>query len=275
MKKSINIGVIGNMEFETGLKIIKDAGFEAVELNLSGVLNMESSEEEIKNIAEKVRKNGLEISSLLTGGFWQYPLTSDDPEKRQMGEKLLTKSLEICKYLETDALLVVPGVVGPLFSGDERVRYDIAYKRSQESIKKAVEIAEKNKVYICVENVWNKFLLSPLEMKSFVEEIGSEYVGVYFDVGNILIIGYPEDWIRILGEKIKRIHLKDFKLSVGNISGFCNLLEGDVNWPEVMKALKEVGYESYLTAEYGPYKYFPETIIYHISLAIEKIMGVR
>lgn len=273
MKKSVNIGVIGDMDFEKGLKIIKDAGFEAVELNLSGVLSPESTEEEAKAVKEKVRAAGLEIASVLAGGFWQYPLTSDNPEKRKQGENLLLKSIEICKYLETDAVLVVPGVVGPLGAGDERVRYDIAYKRSQESIKKAVELAEKNKVYICVENVWNKFLLSPLEMKNFVEEIGSEYVGVYFDVGNILIIGYPEDWIRILGEKIKRIHLKDFKLSTGNITGFCDLLEGDVNWPEVIKALKEVGFNSYLTAEFGPYKYFPETIIYNLSLAIDKILG--
>ncbi|MCD6221709.1 sugar phosphate isomerase/epimerase [bacterium] len=273
MKKSVNIGVIGDMSFEEGLKIIKDAGFEAVELNLNGVLSMDSSEEEIEKVKEKVNKVGLEVASLLAGGFWQFPLTSDNEEKRKMGEKLLLKSIEVCKYLETDAVLVVPGVVGPLGSGDERVRYDIAYRRSQESIKKAVELAEKNKVYICVENVWNKFLLSPLEMKNFVEEIGSEYVGVYFDVGNILIIGYPEDWIRILGKKIKRIHLKDFKLSVGNISGFCGLLEGDVNWPEVIKALKEVEYDSYLTAEFGPYKFFSETIIYNLSLAIDKILG--
>jgi len=118
---------------------------------------------------------------------------------------------------------------------------DIAYKRSQESIKNAVELAEKINVHICVENVENKFFLSPLEMKNFVDEIGSEYVGVYFDVGNI--------------------------------NGFCDLLEGDANWIEVVKALKEVGYDSYLTAEFEPYKYFSETIIYNLSLAIDKILG--
>jgi hexulose-6-phosphate isomerase len=110
-------------------------------------------------------------------------------------------------------------------------------------------------------------------MKRFVEEIGSEYVKVYFDVGNILIIGFPEMWIRILGKLIKRIHLKDFKLSVGNINGFCDLLEGDVNWYEVIKALKEIGYDSYLTAELGPYKCYPETKIYNTSLAMDKILG--
>ncbi|MCM8777851.1 MAG: sugar phosphate isomerase/epimerase [Candidatus Omnitrophica bacterium] len=272
MKKSINIGVIGNRDFKDGLKIIKDAGFEAVELNY---IEEMGSRRYVEDLRETVSKAGLEIASLLTGQFWKFPLTSDDTEKRKKGEEILAKSIDICETLGTDALLVVPGVVGTLWSAEERVRYDIAYKRAQESIKKAIPLAEEKKVYICVENVWNKFLLSPIEMKRFVEEIESEYIGVYFDVGNILIIGYPEDWIRILGKKIKRIHLKDFKTSVGNIGGFCDLLEGDTNWNEVIKALKEVGYDSYLTAEIGPYKQFPETVIYNTSLAIDKILGIK
>ena len=272
MKKSINIGVIGNRDFKEGLKIIKEAGFEAVELNYTEEME-KKGKEYIKSLRDTVLREGLEIASLLTGQFWQYPLTSNNPEKRKKGEDLLTRSIEVCEIFETDALLVVPGVVGTLWSSEERVQYDVAYERAQESIRKVVPLAEKKGVYICVENVWNKFLLSPVEMKRFVEEIDSEYVAVYFDVGNILVIGYPEDWIRILGRKIKRIHLKDFKLSVGNIGGFCDLLEGDVNWQEVIKALKEVGYNSYLTAEIGPYKQFPETVIYNTSLAIDKILG--
>lgn len=274
MKKSINIGVIGNRELKDGLKIIKEAGFEAVELNYTEDIE-KKGREYVESLKSTVLDAGLEIASLLTGQFWQYPLTSDNPEKRRKGEELLIKSIEVCEVLGTDALLVVPGVVGTLWSNEERVRYDIAYKRAQESISKAIPLAESKNIYICVENVWNKFLLSPLEMKNFVEELGSEYVAVYFDVGNILIMGYPEDWIRILGRKIKRIHLKDFKSSVGNIGGFCDLLEGDVNWQEVIKALKEVGYDSYLTAEIGPYKQFSETVIYNTSLAIDKILGVK
>jgi hexulose-6-phosphate isomerase len=277
MKKSVNLWILpGNVKFEDGLKMIKDAGFEAVEVNTTeegGVLNLNCKEDEAKKVAETIRKNGLEIASLLVGQFWKYPLSSPNPEIRKKGEELLEKGIKIAKYLGTDAILVVPGVVASLSGEGEIVSYDIAYKNSQESIKKYVELAEKNNVYICVENVWNKFLLSPVEMKRFVEEIGSEYVKVYFDVGNILIIGFPEMWIRILGKLIKRIHLKDFKLSVGNINGFCDLLEGDVNWYEVIKALKEIGYDSYLTAELGPYKCYPETKIYNTSLAMDKILG--
>jgi hexulose-6-phosphate isomerase len=277
MKKSVNLWILpGNVKFEDGLKMIKDAGFEAVEVNTTeegGVLNLNCKEDEAKKVAETIRKNGLEIASLLVGQFWKYPLSSPNPEIRKKGEELLEKGIKIAKYLGTDAILVVPGVVASLSGEGEIVSYDIAYKNSQESIKKYVELAEKNNVYICVENVWNKFLLSPIEMKRFVEEIGSEYVKVYFDVGNILIIGFPEMWIRILGKLIKRIHLKDFKLSVGNINGFCDLLEGDVNWYEVIKALKEIGYDSYLTAELGPYKCYPESKIYNTSLAMDKILG--
>jgi hexulose-6-phosphate isomerase len=277
MKKSVNLWILpGNVKFEDGLKMIKDAGFEAVEVNTTeegGVLNLNCKEDEAKKVAETIRKNGLEIASLLVGQFWKYPLSSPNPEIRKKGEELLEKGIKIAKYLGTDAILVVPGVVASLSGEGEIVSYDIAYKNSQESIKKYVELAEKYNVYICVENVWNKFLLSPIEMKRFVEEIGSEYVKVYFDVGNILIIGFPEMWIRILGKLIKRIHLKDFKLSVGNINGFCDLLEGDVNWYEVIKALKEIGYDSYLTAELGPYKCYPETKIYNTSLAMDKILG--
>ncbi len=277
MKKSVNLWILPvNVKFEDGLKILKDAGFEGVEVNTSeegGILNLNSSESEVKKVADIIRKNGLEIASLLVGQFWKYPLSSTNQKVRKKGEELLEKGIKIAKWLGTDAILVVPGVVASLSGEGEIVNYDIAYKNSQESIKKYVELAEKNNVYICVENVWNKFLLSPIEMKKYVEEIGSEYVKVYFDVGNILVIGFPEMWIRILGRLIKRIHLKDFKLSIGNINGFCDLLEGDVNWPEVIKALKEIGYNSYLTAEVGPYKYFPETKIYNTSLAMDKILG--
>ena len=276
MKKSVNLWILpANVKFEDGLKMIKDAGFEAVEVNTTeknGILNLDCKEEEAKKVAEIIRKNGLEIASLLVGQFWKYPLSSPNPEIRKKGEELLEKGIKIANWIGTDAILVVPGVVASLSGEGEIVSYDIAYKNSQESIKKYVELAEKYNVYICVENVWNKFLLSPLEMKNYVKEIGSEYVKVYFDVGNILIIGFPEMWIRILGKLIKRIHLKDFKLSIGNINGFCDLLEGDVNWPEVIKALKEIGYDSYLTAELGPYKHYPETKIYNTSLAIDKIL---
>lgn len=276
MKKSINIGAApGNLEFTDKIRLIKDAGFEAVEINQveEGFLSLQSTQSEVEKARDIVLKAGLEVASVLAGLFWKYPLSSGKLEVRQKGEEVLAKAIQMTNWLGTDALLVVPGVVQADWAASEIVSYDDVYQRSQESIRKNLARAEKAGVSICVENVWNKFLLSPLEMKRFVEEFKSPYVRVYFDVGNVLINGFPEMWIRILGKLIKRIHLKDFKLVVGNINGFCNLLEGDVNWPEVIKALKEVGYDSYLTAELGPYRYYPEVLLYHTSLSIDKILG--
>jgi hexulose-6-phosphate isomerase len=270
MKKSVNVQVFGNRDFEEGLQIIKDAGFEAVELNARDIINVDGSEEGIKKVKDQVLSKGLEIASLLGG--W-YSLFSDSSEKRKEEENTLIRDINICKILGTDALLVVPGAIRPSPEGDQPISYDKAYERSVESLKRVAPIAEENKVFICVENVWNNFLITPIEMKNLIEEINSEFVGVYFDVGNILKYGFPEMWIRILGKLIKRIHLKDFKTAVGNNTGFCGLLQGDVNWPEVMEALRETGYNSYLTAEFGPYRYHPETVIYHLSLSIDKILG--
>ncbi|MCX7705057.1 MAG: sugar phosphate isomerase/epimerase [bacterium] len=277
MKKSINTGVLPDtIKFEDGLKIIREAGFDAVEISAgeSGcVLDINCEENNARKIAETIRKNGLEISGLFTRGlFGKFPLSSPDPAKRKKGEEVLEKAIRIAYYVETDALLVIPGIVSFFTGGGEIVSYDIVYKNSQEAIKRYVEIAEKLGVYICIENVWNKFLLSPLEMKRYVEEFNSDYVRIYFDVGNVLFIGFPEMWIRILGKLIKRVHFKDFKLSVGNINGFCDLLEGDVNWLEVMKALKDINYDGYLTAEVDSYKYCPESKIYNTSLAMDKIL---
>jgi hexulose-6-phosphate isomerase len=114
--------------------------------------------------------------------------------------------------------------------------------------------------------------MSPLEMRDFIDSFQSEWVGAYFDVGNVLNFGFPEQWIRILGKRIKAVHVKDFRLSAGNIHGFVNLLEGDVNWPEVSKALKEINYQGFITAELPAYKFHPELLIFETAKALEAII---
>jgi len=130
------------------------------------------------------------------------------------------------------------------------------------------------KVTIAVEEVWNKFLLSPLEMRQFVDAVGSPYVQVYFDVGNQLAVGFPEQWIRILGSRVRRIHLKDFRIAIGNINGFVTLLEGNVNCSDTMRAVREVGYNGYLTAEYGPYAHGPDVLLQHLSASMDRIIAL-
>lgn len=253
MKKSINQWSFpGEYTLEQCIALAAKAGFAGYEpaFDLEGPLSMTSSDAEAAAVKAMIEDAGMEVASLATGVFWGAPFTSDSPATRARAVDLLKRQIEVAALLGTDAILVVPGLVGADFiEGSEVIPYDKAYDRAQEGIGACVEHAKSAGVKIGIENVWNKFLLSPLEMRSFVDSFGSPYVGAYVDVGNMLINGYPEQWIRILGQRIVRIHIKDFKKSVGTLDGFCPLLEGDVNFPEVINALNEVGYQSFLTAE--------------------------
>jgi hexulose-6-phosphate isomerase len=266
MKKCINAWAFpGGLTLREQCRQTKAAGYEAIELNMaeSGTVRLGMSESEARDVLSVVRDSGLVVSSLSTGLFWQYPLTSGDAAVADKAKEIVREMLQVCRWLDADAILVVPGVV------DAGVSYDAAYERAQAGLKAVAGDAERLGVHIGVENVWNKFLLSPLETARFLDEIGSDYVGAYFDVGNVLVFGYPEQWIRILGSRIRRIHLKDFKNSVGNINGFCNLLEGDLNWPGVKAALEAIGYDGFVTAEMGGYRHYPEQLIRDTANAIE------
>ncbi len=284
MKKSISYWSFpeklangSKMSLKDCMKQAKKAGFEAIELAVAekGELSLDSTREDIERIVQTAKEAGIELSSLATGLFWDYSLSSSSDKVRDKAKGIVKKMLELASYLGVDTILVVPGAVDIFFKPEaEVVPYDIAYKRSLEALGECVPTAEKHKVSIGMENVWNKFLLSPLEMRNFIDKVGSEYLGAYFDVGNALLTGYPEHWIRILGKSIKKVHIKDFKVSIGNVNGFCDLLEGDVNWAEVMKALRQVGYDDYITAEMVPaYSQHPEALLYNTSRSMDFILG--
>jgi len=278
MKKSISYWSFeGGLEGKKGIKECfeeaKNYNFDAVELCVSekGELGLDVSKEKCEKILKDANDVGIEISSLATGLYWDYSLTDDNPEIVEKAKQITKKILQIANWLKLDTVLVVPGAVDVFFKPDfKTVSYDIVYKRSLKVLKQLSEEAKKNNVCIGIENVWNKFLLSPLEMRDFIDKINSKYVKAYFDVGNVLLFGYPEQWIRILGKRIKRVHLKDFKKSIGTVDGFCDLTEGDVNWKEVIKAFKEIGYDSYLTAEMIPYKL---GLLEKTSKALDKILS--
>ena len=282
MKKSINYWSFAErsandskVSLKDCMELAKKAGFEAIELAIAeeGELSLNSTRKDVEKIVQTAKEVGIELSSLATGLFWDYSLSSSNDGVRGKAKRIVKKMLELASYLGVDTILVVPGVVDGS-SDAEAVSYDVAYGRSLESLRECVPVAEKYKVNIGIENVWNKFLLSPLEMRDFIDKLGSDYLGAYFDVGNTLVTGYPEHWIRILGKRIKKVHIKDFKISIGNVNGFCDLLEGDVNWAEVMKALKEVGYNDYITAEIlPPYSQHPEALIYNTSKSMDFILG--
>jgi len=281
LKKSISYwafpgGGEGKANIAKAMRQAKEAGFEAMELCIaeSGALSLSSAKADCTRIRKTAEKVGIEIASVATGIYWGYNFASPTAAERRKAIAATKKMLNITAWLGTDALLVIPGSVDVFFSPTAPViPYDVVYQRVREGIGKVLSTAKKCKVAVSVENVWNSFLQSPLELRDLVDSFRSRYVGVYFDVGNVLRFGFPEQWISILGKRIKRVHLKDFKKAVGTIDGFVDLLGGDVDWPEVIKALKKVGYDGPLTAEMFPYAHHPQVLIKNTSNAMDAILG--
>ncbi|RIX47271.1 sugar phosphate isomerase/epimerase [Paenibacillus nanensis] len=278
MKKGINI-----WSFKEGstiqecIQLAQKAGFEGIELSLneSGELGLDATDKDVHAIKSWLDDAGLEIAGLATGLYWNYSMTSADQSKRRKAIDIGKKQLELASAFGVDAVLVIPGAVGVDFiPGSEVVPYDAAYERASEAIAELVPHAASAGVSIAIENVWNKFLLSPLELRRFIDDQGSSYVGSYFDVGNVVHSGYPEQWIRILGDRIKKVHFKDYRRQTGGLHGFVDLLAGDVDYPAVVQALREIGYEGYVTAEMiPPYSHHSEQIIFNTSAAMDAILG--
>jgi hexulose-6-phosphate isomerase len=192
-----------------------------------------------KEIGALSRQAGVPIHSLSYGG-WGAPLSDPRPEVVAKGLAGMEAALRSAKDQGANVVLLVPAVV------NEEVGYGEAYSRSQANIRKLLPLAAELRVTIAVENVWNKFLLSPLEFARYIDEFDSPWLRAYIDVGNMILFGFAQDWIRTVGKRIVRIHLKDFKRKGYQ---WTNLLDGDVNWPQVRKALAEIGYSSYMTTE--------------------------
>lgn len=278
MKKGINIWSFQDgTTIEEAIAIAKDAGFEGIELSLNetGALSLESGEREIADIRKRAEDAGIALTSLASGLYWSYSMTSANAGIREKAKDIVKKQLESAAILGVDTILVIPGAVGVDFiPGSEVVPYDRAYDYALEAITELAGSAEAAGVSIGIENVWNKFLLSPLEMRQFIDATGSSYVGSYFDVGNVVFAGYPEHWIRILSHRIKKVHFKDYRRESGGLSGFVDLLAGDVNYPEVVQALTEVGYDDYVIGEMiPPYTHHSKQIIYNTSASMSAILG--
>ncbi len=276
MKKGISIWSFAGETVRENLKLAKDAGYDGVELALdeTGEVSLESTKEEILAIKEYGEALGLEFYSLASGLYWTYNYTSANEENVKKAKEITRKQLEVASWLGCDTILVVPGAVEVAFDPGEVVEYDVAYERALSALKELAPYAEELKVAIGIENVWNRFLLSPVEMADFIDKVGSEYVGSYFDVGNVLYIGFPEHWIKVLGKRIKKVHFKDYRRAAGDLYGFVDLLAGEVNWPAVMEQFKKIGYDGWVSAEMlPPYTHYPEAIVYNTSKAMDYIIG--
>ncbi|MBA2302201.1 MAG: sugar phosphate isomerase/epimerase [Acidobacteria bacterium] len=222
--------------------IARAAGFEAVEMQTIERLD------EVAEIAEAAGAAGIRIHSVMNADHWRFPLSSGDPAVVDRSVAGMETSLRNAARWGADAVLLVPAVVDPATS------YRDAWSRSQQVIReRLLPLAGQLKVVIAVEEVWNKFLLSPIEFSRYVDEFDSPWVRAYFDVGNVVFYGYPQDWIRTLGARIAKVHLKDFQLDrTSGRFAWKNLGDGDIEWPAVRAALSEVGYNGYVTTEVAP-----------------------
>ncbi len=240
LKKAIMLGTLSiKGTLAEKLKAAAEAGYEGVEPH-GGMSQQE--------VLDALGSSGLKAASVCCHTHWKQTLTHNDEATREAGLQGVLTTLRDAKAYGADSILVVPGTVS------EEVGYDVAWERSITQLKKAVPLAKELGVRISIENVWNNFILSPIEAVKFLDEIGDPIVGWHFDIGNVLRYGWPEHWIKVLGKRINRIHVKEYSTekmkNEGVWKGFdCDLTEGSNNWPAIMKALDEVGYSGWAISE--------------------------
>lgn len=234
IKKAVKIGMVqvpGTLAEK--MSVLKELGFDGIELNSPGG----PSPEEVQ---AAVKTSGIPVHGVVDSIHWNIRLSDPSAEVRQKGLEGLITAIQDSKAYGGTSVLLVPGRV------TEDATYEQCWDRSIEQIKKALPVAKENNIQILIENVWNDFLTDPKETARYLDEIESDLVGAYFDVGNTVRYSPPHEWVPILGQRIKKLDIKDY----GQGKGFgAELLEGDVDWPKVMAALREIGYEGWATAE--------------------------
>jgi len=242
-----------NLPIAEAVTIAGQAGFGAFEpiLEAEGELTPTTDEKTCRQIGDTIADAGLKVASLACGLFWQTTYTSPDPTIRSRAMELTVAALDRARWLGAPVLLVVPGVVARAKTKQLEAAYPDAMTHACFAFRKLALEAESRGIMIGLENVWNDFLVSPMEMSELIDHINSPWIGAYFDVGNVMRYGVPQDWIQVLGQRIIRVHVKDFKLDETDVGGFCPLGEGDVDWTAVMGALKSNHYNGPMTYE-GP-----------------------
>ena len=233
-KKAFMLGGLSKGSPKATFQLLKEAGFEGVEL-------ISPNELDLHEVLKARDETGLIIHGVSGARHWKDPLSDPDPQVVARGMEAIRREFLDCKAYGGTTVLVVPAVV------NRKVGYRDAYKRSQENIRKLIPEAQAQGVKIAIEEVWNKFLLSPLEFARYIDEFESPWVGAYFDVGNVVEFGYPEEWIRELGKRILKIHIKEYaKEKRFNY----RLGEGpEIDWSAVAGALADCGYDGWITAE--------------------------
>lgn len=275
MKKSINAWSVENsMGFSEMFMSLADAGFEAVELNLDAAgrsehsLSMETTDEELLAVRNMAEVAGIGIASV-SSSLYGYCMSNADTKHLK---DVMRHQIHCAKMLGCDAILAVPGA--DINGGaDIKTSYDACFSFLADM---KTEI-EQEQIYVCLENVWNGFFTSPFDMASFIDRLNSPYIRAYYDVGNVVAFSDTASWIRVLGNRIYRIHIKDFKRNTAINRGgtFVDLLAGDIDWDKVVCALEDIGYEGYVTAEVFPTKEYDDmqTFYKEVYLQETKILG--
>ena len=273
---SFENGLSNNESIESALSQTKKNGFDALELSVSseGIINTNTSKAECEIIRKKIDDSGIFVDSIATGMSWGVSPTSNDRSIREKSIKLHQDALKVASFLDCKALLFVPGVVKSPISPDI-VRYDKALDRLREAINQMLPIAEDLNVDLCMENVWNGFFYSPIELRDFVDSFDSDRLGVYLDIGNLIgYQQYPPHWVELLNSRIKRVQIKDFQENfdwTGSFS-FCDIGAGDVPWKETIEALNAIQYKSTIIAEMLPWD---ETILSRTSAAMDQLFNFK
>ena len=283
MKKSINLWAFPypqRMTLRECLQLAKDAGFDGIELNydLENDLSPKSGTKEYQAIGKMAADIGIAISGICSFLYWPYSLTSNKAAERSRGLELAGLMMQAAHDLGTENVLVVPGAVYvPWIKDSEPVAADVCDRRAREAIARLAPKAEKLGVYLNIENIFfNGYLLSPQDMNAFVDSFHSKHVRIHFDSGNIMLFQFPQDWVRLLGKRIRNVHFKEYskKGTDHSLESFRTLLDGTTDWPALLQALEQVGYSGYVTFEYfHPFTHYPEALIYQTSDSLDRMLG--
>ncbi len=277
MKKSIGDNMIPKgWSFEQGLELVKKSGYDGIELWLGDVpwFQMNTTDAAVSELRRKVENAGLVVSNVSTGLHWETPLSARDPGVRAKAIRIVERQIETSQLLGCDAVLVVAGLV------TQEVPYNEVYQRCLDAMKQLAPVAAKAKVKIGCENCNSeqRFLLTPREFWTFLNEVDSPFVGIHLDVGNIHDTGFAEQWIEMHGPRITRIHLKDVMKKRGRCCDtvYTSLFIGDNNWPAIRAAITKVGYDGWLIPEMeARYRYAQDQQFYDTAADIDRLISGR
>lgn len=265
-------GFEGKKPIRQALEEAQACGYGGVELAFgAGELNPDVTENTCRQIREDAQRLGMSVATLISGNYWGCPLSATDPDRRKAAIEFTRKYICAAYWLGVKTILVIPGAVDVGWDPSVPVTpYQQVWDNATASLKELLPFAAAHNVTLALENVWNKFLLGPVEFKLFIDQFSSPHIGSYFDVGNVVATGYPQHWIEILGSRIAAVHVKNFQRqdAGGLLHGFGDdLLQGDVDFAAVKAALEKINYSGPITAEMLPFCRLPNMVLPDMDLA--------